>query len=104
MPETIYLTCKKLNGENGCYTEVGRHTVTLYADVPTDIHKYERKRFIISNVGETDKYLNARFYAEKYLEYCFCGDVYNVHSESVENKTYCKSVSLLIEMQRKYKH
>lgn len=80
MPETVYLTCKKLNGENGCFTEVGNHVVSLYADVPTDINKYERKLFIISNVGESDKYLNARYYAEKYLEYCFCGNVYNVRS------------------------
>lgn len=76
--ETIHLICKKLNGENRCFTEVGNNTVTLLADVPVGLYLYERKRFIISYVGYTDKFLNARYYAEKYLEYCYCGDIHNV--------------------------
>lgn len=104
MPETVYLACKKLNGENACFTEVGDHVVSLYADVPTGLNKYKRKRFVISNVGETDEFLNAEFYARKFLEYCYCGYVYNICAESVENKTYYNSVLLLLQMQKNLKH
>ena len=76
--ETVRLSCHEINGENGCFIPVGNRVVILYADVPVDIGKWQRKCFIIYNVANVDKFLDARYYAEKYLEYCYCGMVENV--------------------------
>ena len=83
----LTLECKKINGANGVFTKTGDHTVVFTGIVPTGINESERFRFIVTNVGYTDKFLNAYFYARKYVEYIYNGYLCDTRliSQTVQN-------------------
>lgn len=78
----LTIKCKKINGTNGVFTKTGDHTVVFTGIVPTGINESERFRFIVTNVGYTDKFLNAYFYAREYVEYIYNGYLFDTHLES----------------------
>ncbi len=78
----LTIKCKKINGANRIYTETGKYTVVFTGVIPTGINQFERIRFVVTNVGYTDKYLDAYFYAWTYINYVYNGYLFDTHLES----------------------
>ena len=73
--ETIRMTCREINGENGVFLKTGNQTVTFVRAVPSsDGKRLENKIFIVDNVNEDNAFANAL----TYVEFCYCGYLYLV--------------------------